>query len=85
MEADKFWPYLDIIEYQEIAMREAKKQAQIISAEVNKRTLVTAENAITFPSSMSYGSPSRYGIQNRIIVVFGARKIVAKHRMMEIV
>ena len=27
MEAKLFWPYLDIIEDQEIAMREAKKQA----------------------------------------------------------
>ena len=52
MEADKFWPYLDIIKDQEIAMREAKKQAQIVSAKVNKRPLVTAENAITFLSSM---------------------------------
>ena len=48
MEADKFRPHLDIIEDQEIAMGEAKKQAHIVSAEVNKRPLVTMENAITF-------------------------------------
>ena len=59
MEADKFRPYLDIIEDQEIAMREAKKQAQIVSVEVNKRPLETAENAITFMSSMSDGSASK--------------------------
>ena len=47
--------------------------------------LVTTENAITFLSSMLDGSASRNGIQNRIIVVSGARKIVAKHRMMETV
>ena len=54
-------------------------------AEVNKRPLETAENAITFLISMSDGSASRYGIQNRIIIVSGARKIVAKHKMMETV
>ena len=85
MEADKFWPYLDNIEDQENSMREAKKQAQIVSAEVNKRPLVTAKNSITFLSSMSDGSASIYDIQNRIVVVSGARKIVAKHRMMETV
>ena len=66
-------------------MREAKRQAQIASAEVNKRTLQTVENAITFLSSMSNGSTSRNGIQIRVVVVSGARKIVAKHRMMETV
>ena len=62
MEADKFRPYLDIIEDQEIAMREAKKQAQIVSAEVNKRPLATVENSITFLSSMSNSFTSRYGV-----------------------
>ena len=85
MEADKFRPYLDIIEDQEIAMGEARKQAQIVSAEVNKRPLMTAKNSITFLSSLSYGSDSRYDIQNRVVVVFGAKKVVAKHRMMETV
>ena len=66
-------------------MKEAKKQAQIVSVEVNKRPLVIVENAITFLSSMLDGSASRYGIQNRITVVSGARKIVAKHKMMEMV
>ena len=52
MEADKLRPYLDIIEDKEIAMGEAKKQAHIVSTEVNKRPLVTMENAITFQSSL---------------------------------
>ena len=85
MEADKFWPYLDIIEDHEIAMGEAKKQAHIVSVEVNKRPLVTMENAITFLSSLSDESASRYSIQNMIVVVSRARKVVAKHRMMETV
>ena len=66
-------------------MREDKKQAQIVLEKVNKRPLVTVENVITFLSSMSDRFASRYGIQNRIVVVSGARKIVAKHRIMETV
>ena len=64
-------------------MKEAKKQAHIVSAEVNKRPLVTMEDAITFLSSLSDESASRYGIQNRIVFVSGARKVVTKHRKME--
>ena len=52
---------------------------------MNKRTVATTENAITFLSSLSDGSASRYGIQNRVIVVFGAKKVVAKHRIMDMV
>ena len=85
MEADKFHPYLDIIEDHEIAMKEAKKQAHIVSAEVNQRPFMTMENAITFLSSLSDGSASKYGIQNRVALVSGARKVVAKHRIMEMV
>ena len=66
-------------------MKEAKKQAEIVSAEVNKRPLAIAENAIDFLSSMSDRSASRYGVQNRITIVSGARKIVARHRMLETV
>ena len=69
IEADKFRPYLDIIEDHEIDVRESKRQTQITSTEVNKMPLETMENAITFLSSMSNGLASRYGIQNRIIVV----------------
>ena len=64
-------------------MREAKKQAQTVSAEVNKRPLMTAKNSITFLSSLSYGSTSRYNIQNRVVVVSGSRKVVANHRMIK--
>ena len=85
IEADKFWPYLDFIEDQEIAMGEAKKQVLTVLGEVQKNPLETAENAITFLSSLSDDFTNRYGIQNRIVVVFGARKVVAKHRMLETV
>ena len=85
MEADKFRPYLDFIEDQEIAMGEARKQVQIVSVEMNKRLVATIENAITFLSSLSDGSASRYGIQNRFVVISGARKVVAKHKKMEMV
>ena len=41
IEADKFRPYLNVIEDLEFAMSEARKQVQIVGAEVNKKPLET--------------------------------------------
>ena len=66
-------------------MSEARKQVQIVGAEVNKKPLETIESAITFLSSLSDEASSSYGLQNKVDVVSEARKVIAKHRMMEIV
>ena len=66
-------------------MREAKKQVQIVEAEVNKKPLETAENSITYLSSLSDIASSSHGLQNRVIVVSAALKVIDKHRMKEIV
>ena len=85
IEADKFRPYLDVIEDLEFAVREARKQVQVVAAKVNKKPSETAESSITFLSSLSDEATNRYGLQNRVIVVSEARKVIAKHRMMETV
>ena len=66
-------------------MTEAKRKVQVVLGEVQRRPLETAENAINFLSSFSDDSTNRYGIQKRVVVVSRARKVVAKHRMLEIV
>ena len=66
-------------------MREAKKQVQIVEIEVNKKSLETAENAMNYLSSLSNEASNSYGIQNRVIVVSAAQKVIAKHMMKEIV
>ena len=85
IEDDKFRPYLDFVEDQENTLTEAKKKVQIVLGEVQRRPLATTENAINFLGSFSDDSANRYGIQNRVVVVSGARKVVAKHRMLETV
>ena len=62
IEANKFRPYLCVIEDLELAMKEAKRQVQIVEAVVNKRPLETAERAITYLSSLSNEAPSSHGI-----------------------
>ena len=83
IEGDKFQPYLDVIEDLEYAVREARKQVQVVAAKVNKKPSDITESAITFVSSLSDEATNKYGIQNRVIVVSEARKAISKHRMME--
>ena len=66
-------------------MRESRKQVQIVMAEVNKKPLETAESAITFLSSLSDEATNSYGLQNRVAIVFEAKKVISKHTMMDTV
>ena len=85
MEADKFRPYLNVITNLGLAVEETKKQVQEVGAEVNKRPLEIAERAITYLSSLSEESSNSFGLQNRVTVIFGAQRVITKHRMMETV
>ena len=44
-----------------------------------------AKNAIEFLISLSDDLVSKYDIQNRVAIIFGARKVISKHRMLHIV
>ena len=62
IEANKFRPYLCVIEYLELSMKESKRQVQIVEAKVNKRPLETAKRAITYLTSLSDEDSSSHGI-----------------------
>ena len=64
-------------------MTEAKKKVSTILGEVQKRPIVTIENAIAFLSALTDDLANRYSIHNRVAVISGARKVIAKHRMLE--
>ena len=66
-------------------MREARKQVQVVAAEVNTKPLETAESAVTFLSSLSDEATNRYSLQNRVTIVSESKKVIAKHGMMETV
>ena len=84
MEADKFRPCLDFIAYQEDSLKMAKKKVSIVKGELHKRSVGVAQNAVNFLSNLSEEQTSRYGIQNRVVVIYGDRKVVRKHRMLDI-
>ena len=84
-EANKFKPFLYFVSSQENALTEAKKKVSTVQGEVSKILAKVAKNAIEFLISLSDDLVSRYGIQNRFAIIFGARKVIAKHRMLYMV
>ena len=66
-------------------MKLAKKFFLIVKKELHKRPAEVAQNVINFLSTLSEDQTSRCGIQNRVDVISGARKVVGKHRMLDTV
>ena len=83
--ANKFRPYIYFIEDQENAMIEANKKVLTVLGEMQKRPVAKAKNVVAFLSSLSNDFTNPYGIQNRVVGVSRARKVIAKHRMLVIV
>ena len=66
-------------------MMEAKKKVLTVLGEVQKRPVAIVENVVAFLSSLSNDFANWYDIQNRVVVVSGAIKVIAKHKMLETV
>ena len=84
-EANKFMPCIDFIAYQENSLTEAKKKVSTALGEVHKRPAVIAENDVDFLSTLSDDLANWYNIQNRLSIISGPRKVIAKHRMLDTV
>ena len=85
LEANKFRPYLDYIADQESALKVAKQNILIVNKELNKNTMEVAQNAIKFLSTLSEDQVRRFDIQDRVVVISWARKVVGKYRMLDFV
>ena len=56
----------------------AKKNVSIVNGELHKRPVGVAQNAVNFLSSLSDKQVRRYDIQNILVVISGARKVIGK-------
>ena len=62
-----------------------KYQVKQTKGELDKRLVGLAENVVNFLSSLSDKQTHRYDIQNRLAIISGARKVIGKQRMLDIV
>ena len=63
----------------------AKKKVVIVKQELHERPMEVAQNAIIFLTTLLEDQTKRFDIQNRFVIIYGARKVVGKHRMLDTV
>ena len=66
-------------------MEVAKNNISKLKGELHKRSVEVAQNAVNFLSNLSEEKINRYGITNRVVIIYGSRKVVRKHRMLDTV
>ena len=84
-EAAKLQPYLDFICDKDITTQAARKYVHMGKQELNKRPMDTTNNAINFLNKLMEQDIRQANIQDRFLVITWARKVVNKHRHLEIV
>ena len=78
-EATKLQPYLDFIQDKDDATQEAKNYIHMAKHDLNKRPLDTFEGAISFLKNLTEEDIRRGNIQDRILFIIWARRVVNKH------
>ena len=66
-------------------MTEARKNILTVKQGLNKKPMEVAQNAINFLSTLSEDQVRRFDIQDRVVVISWARKVIGKYRMSDTV
>ena len=82
-EASKFRFYLDYVANQEDSLTTAKKNVVLEKQELHKKTIQVAQNVVNFFSTLCEDRIKRMGIEDKVVVVSWARRVIGKYRMME--
>ena len=85
VEENKVRPYLDFIQDKENTIQAARKHIQASQCDMDKRPLDTAESAIKFLNSLTDEDIRRGNIRDRIPTITWARKVICKHRHINMV
>ena len=85
VEANKFRPFIDFITDQENALTEAKKKVSTVLVEVQRIPAEIEKNVVDFLSVLLDDLANRYNIQNIFSIISWARRVIAKHRMLNTV
>ena len=77
--------YLDYVADQENALMPSRKNVVVVKQALNKKPMQVAQNVVDFLSTLSEDQIKRMGIQDKVVVVFWARRVIGKYIMMETV
>ena len=78
-------PYLDFIRDKYITTQAARKNVHMEKQDLNKRPMDTTNNAISFLNNFTEEDLRQENIQDRVMVITWARKVVNKHHHLETV
>ena len=84
LEANKFIPHLYYIADQESALKVSRHNILIVKQRLNKNPMEVAQN-VNFSSTLSEDQVRRFDIQDRVVVISWARKVIGKYRMLDTV
>ena len=66
-------------------MKVARHNILILKQELNKNPIEVAQNDINFLSTLSKDQVKRFDIQDRVVVISWARKVIGKYKMLDTV
>ena len=64
-------------------MTTAKKNVMIVKQALHKKPRQVAQNVVNFFSTLCEDRIKRMGIEDKVVVVSWARRVIGKHRMLE--
>ena len=79
----QFRPYLEYIADQENALKVSRHNILIVKQGLNKKPMEVAQNAINILSTLSEDQVRRFDIQDIVVVISWARKVIGKYRMLD--
>ena len=79
IETTKLKLYLDYILEKEIVMQAARQSVMVVKEVLNKKSIDTAQNEITFLNSLNEECLRNENIKDRILTITWARKVVRKY------
>ena len=85
VEAAKLRPYLDFILDKEIVTQAARQNILMVKYVLHKNPIDTAHNAISFLNSLNEDEIKKENIQDRVLVIAFASKVVNKYHHLETV
>ena len=76
-------PYLDFILDKDIVTQAARKNVLMVKHVLNKKPIDTTNNAINFLNSLIEDEIKKSNIQDRVLIITWARKVVNKYHHLE--
>ena len=77
-EANRFRLYLDYVADQENSLMSTRKNVVVVKQALSKNPMHVTQNAVEFLSTLLGDRIKRMGIQDKIVVVSWARRVIGK-------